>query len=254
MHDLGFDAIHDEIVVTSALAQAILTFRGAANGEEAPLRYIQGDKTHIRGLGVTAAVGKVTVDPEHNEIFIANGDNTILVFDRLAQGNVAPKRILGGPDTQLKLSGASGTCVRIDPIHNILLVPTGGIAGGRVLIFDRDASGNTPPRAVIQGPVAMGNQFEVYAPKLRLISYPHGSNIEIWNIPLKGVSAEPPLKIPAPLGRGGNTETGIVLDPLHKEVIIATAAGNSIMTFSVPEVYDDWPAGQPLTSSKSAQQ
>jgi hypothetical protein len=26
-------------------------------------------------------------------------------------------------------------------------------------------------------------------------------------------------------------------------VIIATAAGNSIMTFSVPEVFDDWPAG-----------
>ena len=45
MHDIAFDAIHDEIVVTSPLAQAILTFRGAANGEEAPIRYIQGDKT-----------------------------------------------------------------------------------------------------------------------------------------------------------------------------------------------------------------
>jgi hypothetical protein len=94
MHDIAFDGIHDEIVVTSPLAQAILTFRGAANGEEAPLRYIQGDKTQIKGLG---AAGKVSIDPVHNEIFFATPDQTILVFDRLAQGNVAPKRVLGGP-------------------------------------------------------------------------------------------------------------------------------------------------------------
>ncbi|HYR42837.1 MAG TPA: hypothetical protein VER98_07440 [Terriglobia bacterium] len=45
------------------------------------------------------------------------------------------------------------------------------------------------------------------------------------------------MKIPAPLGRQSG-DIGIVLDPLHKEVIVATAAGNSIMTFSVPEVFD----------------
>ena len=42
MHGMGFDAIHDEIVVNSPLAQAILTFRGGADGEEAPIRTIQG--------------------------------------------------------------------------------------------------------------------------------------------------------------------------------------------------------------------
>ena len=40
MHGFAYDAIHDEIVVNSALSQAILTFRGAANGEEAPIRVI----------------------------------------------------------------------------------------------------------------------------------------------------------------------------------------------------------------------
>ena len=45
------------------------------------------------------------------------------------------------------------------------------------------------------------------------------------------------MKIPAPLGRQSG-DIGIVLDPVHKEVIIATAAGNTIMTFSVPEVFD----------------
>ena len=62
-------------------------------------------------------------------------------------------------------------------------------------------------------------------------------NIEIWKIPESGESSEPPLKIPAPHGQAAG-EIGIVLDPLHKEVIIATAAGNTVVTFSVPEVFD----------------
>ena len=42
MHGFSYDPIHDELVVNSPLAQAILTFRGGANGEEAPVRVIQG--------------------------------------------------------------------------------------------------------------------------------------------------------------------------------------------------------------------
>jgi hypothetical protein len=251
MHDIAFDAIHDEIVVSSPLAQAILSFRGAANGEEAPLRAIQGDKTQIKGVGAT---GKVSIDPVHNEIFLASPDQAILVFDRLANGNVVPKRVLSGPDTQLSLGtqregGGNVPCIRIDPIHNLLLVPEGDYGGGKILVFDRTASGNTPPRAIIQGPVRMGNQFEIYPPKLRLITHTR-NNIEIWKIPESGVSTEPPLKIAAPLGKQ-SADIGMVLDPLHKEVIIATAAGNSIMTFSVPEVYEDRPAGAPVASAGS---
>ena len=239
MHDIGFDNIHDEIAVTSPLAQAILSFRGAANGEEAPLRVIQGDKTQIKGVGAT---GKVSIDPVHDEIILATPDQTILTFDRLANGNVAPKRVLGGNDTQLSLGeqntgGGNVPCIRVDPIHNLLLVPVSGRrGGGQVLVFDRTASGNTPPKAVIKGPVGMGNQFEVYAPKMRLVTHTRGY-IEIWKIPQQGESTEPPVRIPAPLGRQSN-DIGIVLDPIHKEVIIATAAGNNIMTFSVPEVFD----------------
>ena len=263
MHDIAFDAIHDEIVVTSPLAQAILTFRGAANGEEAPIRYIQGDKTQIKGVGAT---GKVSIDAVHNEIFVATPDQTILVFNRMDQGNVAPKRILGGPDTELVLgkqntdkTGAHGAygggntpAIRVDPIHNLLIVPQGGYGGGKILVFDRTASGNTPPKAIIQGPVSMGNQFEVYAPKLRLVT--HTKNyIEIWKIPESGTSTDKPMRIAAPLGRGGG-DIGIVLDPLHKEVIVATSPGNSVETFSVPEVYDDWPAGSPLSTSTATPQ
>ena len=105
-----------------------------------------------------------------------------------------------------------------------------------MLIFDRNASGNVKPKAIIVGPVRTGNQFEVYAPNHLMIAYSNG-HLELWRIPESGQSSEPPLRIPAPLGRN-SADTGIALDPAHKEVIIATAAGNTIMTFSVPEVFD----------------
>lgn len=252
MHDIAFDAIHDEIVVTSPLTQAILTFRGAASGEEPPLRVIQGDKTQIKGVG---AAGKVSIDAVHEEIYIATPDQTILVFNRTDNGNVAPKRVLGGPHTMLSLgvqntnpnsfSGVGNTygggnppCLRIDPVHNLLLAPVEGVGAstGAVLIFDRTASGDTPPRAIIKGPVRMGNQFEIYPPTLQLITH-FANNFEIWKIPQSGTSTEGPIKIPAPLGRQ-STDIGMVLDPLHKEVIVATAAGNEIQTYYVPEEYE----------------
>jgi hypothetical protein len=231
MHDLGYNAIHDEIVVTSPLTQAILTFRGGASGEEAPIRIIQGGETGIIGVGAT---GKVTIDPENNEIFLATPKQTIQVYPREANGDVAPIRILGGPDTQLSLGrqtdgGGQSPPIRIDPIHNLMIVPS----GGKMLIFDRNASGNTKPRATMVG---SSGSFAVYAPKQRLIVHDEG-NIEIWNIPNSGEAKAPFLKIPAPM-EARATDGIMALDPAHKEVIIATAAGNTIVTFSIPEAFD----------------
>jgi len=270
MHDIAFDGIHDEIVVTSPLTQAILSFRGAASGEEPPLRVIQGDKTQIKGVGAT---GKVSIDPVHNEIYLATPDQTILVFDRMASGNVPPKRVLGGPHTLLSLGkqntdnsvqggngynvygGGNVPCIRIDPVHNLLLVPVDGRGGegGGVEIFDRTASGDTPPKAMIKGPVRMGNQFDVYPQGLKLVSHT-GNNFEIWNIPESGTSTEQPLKISAPLGRQSG-DIGLVLDPLHKEVIVATAAGNTVETFYVPEAFDTKPVtpGNAISSLSTPQ-
>jgi len=241
MHDLAYDAVHDEIVVTSPLAQAILTFRGSANGEEKPIRIIQGPHTGIWGLGAT---GKVGIDAANGEILLATPAQEIRVFSRLANGDVPPVRIIKGPDTQIdngeqRTGGGNVPAIRVDPVHNLLLIPSGGSngGGGKVLVFDRTASGNVKPRAVMAGPVRMGNQFEVYGPTQVMVTHSRDT-LEIWKIPDHGVSTDPPmLRIGAPLGRPA-ADTGIALDPAHKEVIIATSGGNSILTFSVPEVFD----------------
>ena len=76
----------------------------------------------------------------------------------------------------------------------------------------------------------------IYPPKQRLIDHSKGELV-IWNIPTSGEVRQPILRIPAPLeprASGGVMD----LDPVHKEVIIATAAGNTVITYYVPEVFD----------------
>ncbi len=47
MHDMRYDEVHDEIVLANPIAQAVLTFRGGASGDVAPLRVIQGPRTRM---------------------------------------------------------------------------------------------------------------------------------------------------------------------------------------------------------------
>ena len=89
MHAIAYDEIHDEFSVPVPLPQAILTFRGAANGEEAPIRILQGPKTQL------VDPERLATDPVHSEIFVPQG-NSVLVFARDANGDVAPIRILKG--------------------------------------------------------------------------------------------------------------------------------------------------------------
>lgn len=68
----------------------------------------------------------------------------------------------------------------MDPVHNLLIVPTRG--NGKVLVFDRNASGHAKPKAVIAGPVRLGNQFEVYGPNRLMLTHSRDT-LEIRRIP-----------------------------------------------------------------------
>ena len=85
MHSIVYDEIHDEFVVPQQFGQAILTFRGGADGEEVPVRVIQGSLTQLRNPD------RLGLDPVHNEIFVPQG-NSVLVFPREAKGNVADRK------------------------------------------------------------------------------------------------------------------------------------------------------------------
>ena len=118
-------------------AQSLLTFRGGTNGNEAPIRVVQGPATKLINYFDTIAV-----DAVHNETFVVAGypKDHVMVFDREANGNVAPIRVLQGPDTRIGSISLAGLAV--DPVHNLLVVLGNTTAGvGGMLSFDRTAQG-----------------------------------------------------------------------------------------------------------------
>src|SRR2546425_7187089 len=156
MHSMEYDPVHDELVVNSPLAQAILTFRGGSGGEEPPVRVIEGPKTQIQGTDYDGN-DKMAMDPVNGEIYIGvatsggPGKGVVLVFDRLGNGDVAPKRILGGANTQFQFPTPKGQGfphMVVYPVRNLLIVSR----RGSLLIFDADSSRDGNAQSVVDGP------------------------------------------------------------------------------------------------------
>lgn len=268
MHDIRYDAVHDEIFVTNPFAQAILVFRGGATGEEAPIRIIQGPHTLMSG-SITAGVDRIEVDPIHNEIFVPS-TGSILVFPRDGNGDVSPIRVLKGPDANLR--GADS--VAIDPVHDVMIVggvlprpgggarggggpasaedyPGGGVGGGSngaLMIFNRTDSGNVKPKAIIGGPKAAIiriNQLVAYPPKGLIVAAqpgaadkqePEGVYIGVWSIDDSGDVA-PRWFIPGTAKSVMKKPRGVTIDPKHKELIVADMRLNAVLTYYLPEIF-----------------
>ncbi len=236
MHAIDYDAVNDEIVVPQQFGQAILTFRGGADGEEAPIRVIQGSRTQLRALD------RLAVDPVNDEIFVPEGDK-ILVFPRKANGNVAPIRILEGPDTQL---GAAA--VAVDPVRDLLIVAS---RDRGLLIFNRTDAGNVKPKAVISGPrtlLTSTRNVRVYPDKGWILVANDGrqgeggdlehpmSYVAVFSIHDQG-NVAPRWTIGGPDGTLQKPR-GIDLDPENKTVIISDKYLNAVLTYSLPELYE----------------
>jgi len=179
-HTVAVDPVNNEILTADPSMRAVVVFERTANGNVAPKRVISGPAT-----GLLDIVG-LDVDPIRNVIVAAsrkgNGDKVgIFVFDRLANGDVAPKQFIGGPNSKL----AHFRQVTIDPATgNIFLAqqntrmkqmeayvldkPREGFklkdeddddsdsgrldTMGFVAVYAPDDNGDIPPRAIIKGP------------------------------------------------------------------------------------------------------
>jgi hypothetical protein len=181
-HTVAVDPVNNEILTADPSMRAIVVFDRMANGNVAAKRVISGPKT-----GLLDIVG-LDVDPIRNVIVAAsrkgNGDKVgLFVFDRLANGDVEPKRFIGGPSSKL----AHFRQVAIDPgTGNIFLAqqntrmkqmdayvldkPREGFKAkekddedddsdegrldqmGFIAVYGPDDNGDIPPRAIIKGP------------------------------------------------------------------------------------------------------
>jgi hypothetical protein len=217
-HTVAVDPVNNEILTADPSMRAIVVFDRMANGNVAAKRVISGPKT-----GLLDIVG-LDVDPIRNVIVAAsrkgNGEKVgLFVFDRLANGDVEPKRFIGGPSSKL----AHFRQVTIDPgTGNIFLAqqntrmkqmeayvldqPREGFKAketddedddsdsgrldqmGFIAVYGPDDDGDIPPRAIIKGP----------------------------GIRLAGAA-------------------GVALNPRKKEII--TVGGNGFQTFLLPDFF-----------------
>jgi hypothetical protein len=250
MHGIVYDPVHDEMVVPVHLAGAVLTFRGGASGEEAPLRVIQGPHTRI------LRPETVTLDLKNDEIIVGeDGGKDVMVFPRGANGDVAPLRTIRGSKTQLdEVRG-----VAVDPIRNLLVVSSRSEKGTTgVFIFNRTDDGNVAPRAVIAGPksgilrvrqvdvdpergkifVAVKNNVESY--KFDAVS-PSPWNPEkpgfigVWNIDDNGdVPPRGVIKGPA---SGITWPAGVAFSRKDREVYTIDSVTNGMYSYYMPEFF-----------------
>ena len=234
VHAIAYDEIHDEIVVPNQFAQAILTFRGRANGEESPIRIIHGSRTQLQ------EPDRLGLDAVNGEIYVPQYDK-LLVYPRAANGNVAPSRIL-------ETEGGMGGAVAIDALHNLIIT-----AGSRsIQIFAREGNGIVEPLRVIGGPkvrdsINGGKNVAVYPPKgwivlanqgvnrIAPIDYSEESFVGVWSVYDDG-DVLPRWRIGGPFGTLRQAR-GVALDPKNKSIIVSDKYLNAALTFYFPELF-----------------
>lgn len=256
VHDIRYNERRDEIVITNPFAQAVLTFKGDANGQSAPVRIIQGPKTQLGGNDT------VGLDPVNDEVLVPDPvANDVKIFSAVANGDVAPIRILqGGPEVGWRVGHAAMT----DYVHDLIV--TDGIfigvaaktkppfenpyGGGRdaLFIFPRKAEGQVKPLRFIHGDKAgiYGvRQIDVYSKGGWILvaqitsgveQLPKGAFVGIWSVFDNG-NVAPRWKIDTRAGNVLTKPRGVSYDAAHREVLVSDMRLNAVLTFYLPEMF-----------------
>jgi DNA-binding beta-propeller fold protein YncE len=185
-------------------------------------------------LLVVALLGRLVLSAPaeaQDEIFVANTANFITVYNRTANGDVAPVRVLGGSATGL----VTPDSVAVDLVHNELFVANAGASS--VTVYDRAASGNTPPLRTIQGPATgLGNpeklaldlaNGEVFVANANPPS--NNYSVTVYSRTANGNVA--PLRILQGPATGLSLPYGFVVDTVHNELFVVNFGG-SVTVFS----------------------
>lgn len=221
------DPVNGEIVAADSSSRAILIFDRLANGDVAPKRKIGGPKTDFRDI-----VG-IAVDPVHNVIIAANrsagGPNGLYMFDRLANGDVAPIRHIGGPN-----SGILGRFrqLKLDTERGMIYVAVQAFRRQRPTPQkEADLYTNEKALAALRGQGTRGGR------EVESIDMEGGGDtagfIGAWAVTDNG-DVPPRMMIRGPATRAGGFG-GVAVNPTNGEVY--GVGSNAVMTYLVPNFF-----------------
>jgi DNA-binding beta-propeller fold protein YncE len=227
------DPVNNEIVAADSSSRAILVFDRMANGDVAPKRKIGGAKTDFRDI-----VG-VAVDPVANLIIAANrsagGPNGVYMFDRLAEGDVAPVRHIGGVN-----SGVLGRFrqLKVDPERGMIYVAVQAFRR-QSATPQKEADLYTNEKAL----AALREQAKKEKDDDDAVDSEGGGDtagfIGVWSVNDNGDVA-PRFMIRGPGTRAGGFG-GVAINPKDGEVY--GVGSNAVMTYLVPNFFVKKPSG-----------
>ncbi len=169
---IAVDEAHQELILSVQHDNAVTVYRKEASGDEAPIRWLQGDRTRL------ADPHGIALDTTNDVLFVANfgsvrrvresagadsGRNgplgrdaivagsgefrspSITVYPRNASGDTPPLRVITGPKTQFNWP----TGLAVDPQRQELYVAND--MGNSVLVFSAVAGGDVSPIRILKG-------------------------------------------------------------------------------------------------------
>jgi DNA-binding beta-propeller fold protein YncE len=239
-------------MLSDANKKSLLIYDRASGSHSAevtpPLRQIIGPDTLAGYL-----VGMIA-DGDHREIFAVNNDieDSMVVYSYDHAGNMKPKRVLGVPH------GAWG--LSLSKARNEIAVSVGDVSANAVVFYRREARQLEAPLRTIQGrKTELADPHGIYVDDANkeLVIANWGS----WNVPLGAYSAprdatqredlpggkfnEPSITVHPATAEGDvaplrkiqgpatqlNWPTGLDVDNIGNEIVIANNGDNSVLIF-----------------------
>ncbi len=142
---MALDLLRQELYVANDDSAEITVYPRTANGNVAPTRTIVGAATELNGPLA------VTLDLFHDELIVVNkvngggGAGLITVYPRSSNGNVSPKRSIGGALTGFNLPVG----MDLDLLRDEIVVANAD--ANSVLVFPRTATGDVAPSRILEG-------------------------------------------------------------------------------------------------------
>jgi hypothetical protein len=238
-HTANVDPVNGEILAGDPSARAVLVFDRLANGNVKPKRVITGPKTNFREI-----VG-VAQDHVADVIIVATrapgGPSGLFVFDRLAEGDVAPKRMITG-----LLSGALGRFrqLSVDPERGKIYLAVQALRSQEPTpqkaadLYTNEAS--LKKLRAREAEQQAGRRTLI--PRLLQAGF-----IGVWNIYDNGNDA------PRAIIRGPETRSvgfaGVAFNPVHGEVYGVSGNLNGFLTYLVPQFFEK-PGASPTQAQR----
>ena len=225
----------DIYVLNNDTQRYIPVFSTDARGNATPDRYL----ANIRGFSLAA-------DEERGELFVTNQDGQVFVYLKEAAGEDKPLRVLEGYDTQLEDPHG----IALDTTNDLMYVSnfgnahnidpeTGNVYGSfeppSITVYPLNASGNTPPLRIIEGPRTLMNwpsHMALHVGRQELFVANDGdSSILVFNASAEGDVA--PIRVISGPNTGIQHPPGLALDERLDELFVASMGTPSVTVFPV---------------------